>query len=56
MDYSDEQKAIMDALRYFADLNGAEWIKGDHPSEVDMRQRANSMQRRLSRIINSWGE
>jgi hypothetical protein len=40
-------EAIGFANRYFADLNGCEWIRGDGPGERDMRQRARALQRHL---------
>ena len=49
---SEDRKALADVLAYLADLNGSEWIKGDHPSEIDMRQRARNLQARLARIVH----
>lgn len=37
--------ALERCLSYLADLNGSEWIKGDGAGELDMKQRANALQR-----------
>jgi hypothetical protein len=47
----DMREALEAALSYIADLNGSEWIKGDHPAQADMRQRAKHLQSRLASII-----
>jgi hypothetical protein len=41
------------ALRYFADLNGCEWIKGSGQGEADMRQRAKAIQSRLVKVLHA---
>lgn len=42
-------KALVEELEkttsYLADLNGSEWITGDGPGEIDMRQRAKILQK-----------
>ena len=32
------------ATSYLADLNGCDWIKGDDPASIDMRQRSKALQ------------
>ena len=36
--------ALLKTVRYLADLNGCDWIKGDDVGAVDMRQRAKALQ------------
>jgi len=38
------------ALRFIADLNGSEWIKGNGPGEIDMRQRSKALHKKLSAL------
>lgn len=38
------EKALSGCLSYLADLNGSDWITGDHPAQADMRQRARAQQ------------
>lgn len=42
---NNKEKLMKEVLRFLADLNGCEWIKGDGPGEIDMRQRAKALQR-----------
>lgn len=44
------EKVVNDSLRYFADLNGSAWIKGEGAGEMDMRQRAKSIQSKLYKL------
>ena len=40
-----------------ADLNGCNWIKGNGPGEVDMRQRAKALQEQLFEVtVNEPGD
>lgn len=48
---TDVTGVVATALRYFADLNGSEWIKGDDPGAVDMRQRAKALQAQLCETL-----
>lgn len=39
-----EMARVLDqVVSYLADLNGSDWIKGDHPAQADMRQRAKAL-------------
>ena len=42
-------------VRYLADLNGCDWIKGDDPGSVDMRQRAKSLQETAFAAMTTGG-
>lgn len=43
-----EQHKIMErVLRYLADLNGSDWIKGNDSGSIDMRQRSKNLQKIL---------
>jgi len=44
---------LKETLRFMADLNGSEWIKGNGSGEVDMRQRAKSLQKQLYQAVNA---
>lgn len=37
-------QVLRKCLSYLADLNGCNWIEGDHPAHADMRQRAKALQ------------
>lgn len=37
------ESALGSCLSYLADLNGSDWITGDHPDPKDMRQRAKAL-------------
>jgi len=37
-------EALEKSVRYLADLNGCDWIKGDSVAGLDMKQRAKALQ------------
>lgn len=41
------------ANRYFAELNGCDWIKPIGAGEIDMRQRSKAIQKRLAKVLFS---
>ncbi len=41
---STKDKTLLKCLSFLADLNGSEWITGDNPGTIDMRQRAKALQ------------
>lgn len=40
-------------VNYLADLNGSRWIAGDDAGSIDMRQRAEGLQRAACRCISN---
>lgn len=47
------ERALVQVVRYLADLNGSEWILGDGPGEIDMRQRAKALQAMANNVLNT---
>ena len=47
---NDLYNVALKVLHFFADLNGRDWIKGDGPGEIDMRQRAKALHRSLYNV------
>lgn len=45
------EELVKYALRFIADLNGSDWIKGDSTGELDMRQRATQLHKELSQHV-----
>ena len=45
------EELVKYALRFIADLNGSEWIKGDDAAAIDMRQRATQLHKKLSQHV-----
>lgn len=45
-------KVLQAVTSYLADLNGSAWIKGNHPAEADMRQRAVALQNITNAAVN----
>lgn len=46
------RRMLGQCLRYLADLNGSEWIKGTDTGSVDMRQRAKALHRLVYEIVS----
>ena len=44
---TEQHKIMGRVLRYLADLNVSDWIKGDDPGSIDMRQRSKNLQKIL---------
>ncbi len=47
------KELLTKALRFIADLNGSDWIKGTGAGEVDMRQRSQALQHQLAAAVYS---
>ena len=44
-------QVLRKCLSYLADLNGCNWIEGDHPAHADMRQRARALQQLAAQAL-----